>query len=249
MPIEAGRPAPMTLIVRLKGGLGNQLFSYAASRRLALANNVELAIDDVSGFARDHVYRRQYALGKFAIPVRKATPFERMEPLGRYRRSLAKRLARRKPFELRSYIEQEGDDFDVRLLNLRLRDRLVQIEGHWQSEQYFKDIENVIRADLRLAPPDGEMNSAMAKQIASCCAVALHMRWFESPNGQSQSPNVAGGYYQRAMALIRAQLPDAHFFIFSDNPSAAAAQHGLPEKFVTLVDHNKGRPGALRIWG
>ena len=42
------------IIPRILGGLGNQLFCYAAARRLALVNNVELVLDDVSGFVRDH---------------------------------------------------------------------------------------------------------------------------------------------------------------------------------------------------
>src|SRR6266853_438179 len=95
------------VIARIKGGLGNQLFCYAAARRLALVNNAELVIDDVTGFVRDRQYRRRYALDHFHISVRKATPAERLEPLERYRRGLMKWLSRRKPLEERCYVEQE----------------------------------------------------------------------------------------------------------------------------------------------
>ena len=44
------------LIARIKGGLGNQLFCHAAACRLALANDAELVIDDVTGFVRDHTF-------------------------------------------------------------------------------------------------------------------------------------------------------------------------------------------------
>src|SRR5712691_2524903 len=105
----------------MKGGLGNQLFCYAAARRLALANNAELVIDDVTGFARDRQYRRQYALDSCHIPVRKATPAERLEPFERYRRGVAKWLSRKKPFAERRYLEQEGLDFDERLLDVKVK--------------------------------------------------------------------------------------------------------------------------------
>ena len=62
------------VIVRVRGGLGNQLFCYAAARRLALINNAELVIDDVTGFVRDKKYKRKYMLDHFNISVRKATP-------------------------------------------------------------------------------------------------------------------------------------------------------------------------------
>ena len=52
--------------VQIGGGLGNQLFQYAAARRLALHNGVPLTIDHLSGFARDF-YQRRYRLDRFAI--------------------------------------------------------------------------------------------------------------------------------------------------------------------------------------
>ena len=109
------------IITRIKGGLGNQLFCYAAARRLALVNSAELVIDDVTGFVRDHNYRRRYALDHFHIPARKATPAERLEPFERYRRGLMKWSSRRKQFAERRYVEQEGEDFDHRLLALKVK--------------------------------------------------------------------------------------------------------------------------------
>ena len=76
------------VITRLAGGLGNQLFSYAAARRLAHANNAELVLDDQSGFIRDFAYKRFFQLDHFNISGRKATRSERMEPFGRARRYL-----------------------------------------------------------------------------------------------------------------------------------------------------------------
>jgi hypothetical protein len=73
---------------RIFGGLGNQLFIYDATRRLALVNQAELILDDVSGFAYDTVYQRHYQLDHFNIPCRKATAMDRLEPFSRLRRLL-----------------------------------------------------------------------------------------------------------------------------------------------------------------
>ena len=48
------------IIARILGGLGNQLFIYAAARRLALKNKVPLKLDIVSGFKWDFAYKRKY---------------------------------------------------------------------------------------------------------------------------------------------------------------------------------------------
>ena len=52
------------VIVRLMGGLGNQMFQYAAARRVALTNNVPLKLD-ISWFARSR--DRAYALHALSI--------------------------------------------------------------------------------------------------------------------------------------------------------------------------------------
>ena len=104
------------IISLVVGGLGNQLFCYAAARRLALVNDAELVINDVTGFARDHVYKRRYQLDHFNIPCRKATPAERLEPFFRFRRPWMRRSNRAVPFEKRRYICEESMDFDPRLL-------------------------------------------------------------------------------------------------------------------------------------
>lgn len=226
------------LITRIKGGLGNQLFCYAAARRLALVNKAELVIDDVTGFARDQQYRRKYMLDNFSIPVRKATAAERLEPFERYRRGLAKWISRGRAFEKRSYVEQEGRDFDPRLLALKVKET-VYLDGLWQSENYFKDVEEIIRKDLQIIPPQDALNQHMAGEIRSSQAVALHVRWFDVP-GSNATHNVSADYYQRAISLMGSKIESPRYFLFSDNPETARKKFALPENRVTFVSHNRG---------
>jgi hypothetical protein len=235
------------IIARIKGGLGNQLFCYAAARRLALVNNAELVIDDVTGFARDREYRRRYMLDRFQIPVRKATQAERLEPFERYRRGLIKWLSRRKPFSERPYLEQEGLDFDERLLGLRVKDSLY-LDGLWQSEGYFKDVEETIREDLRIIPPTDESNQRMAEQIRNSNAVALHVRCFD-PTGYASSHNLSTDYYERAITLMDAKLSSPQYFLFSDAPESTGLKlHSLEGRMI-LVAHNHGAQHAYAdLW-
>ena len=235
------------IIVRIKGGLGNQLFAYAAARRLAIVNNAELVIDHVTGFSRDLQYQRQYALEHFCIPVRAATSNERLEPFERHRRGMIKWLSGRRPFSGRSYLEQEGIDFDGRLLDLKVNTTLY-LDGLWQSENYFKDVESMIREDLRITPPQDPANLQMAEKITSCNAVALHVRWFEAANSAAVH-NLSIEYYQQAIALIEQKVESPHYFLFSDHPAAAAQKIKLPEQNVTFISHNVGDENAYAdLW-
>lgn len=236
------------VITRIKGGLGNQLFCYAAARRLALINDAELVIDDLTGFSRDHQYRRHYSLEHFQIPVRKATPAERLEPLERYRRGIVKFISRKKSFEQRSYIEQIGNEFDARLLDLKIHGT-VYVDGYWQSEDYFKDIEQTIREDLRIVPPIDSVNTDMAKMICERNAVAVHVRWFDDPSKETATHNASKEYYLCAIDKIRKYVENPYFFLFSDDPVAAQRILCLPADEMTCVSHNKGDENAYAdLW-
>lgn len=235
------------IIPRIFGGLGNQLFCYAAARRLALVNKAELVLDDVSGFVRDHDYQRRYQLDHFNIPCRKATPAERLEPLSRARRYLKRAINRWRLFEERNYIQQAGIDFDPRLLTVKPLG-MVYLEGYWQSELYFKDVESTIREELRIVPPRDEINRTMAERILGCQAVAVHVRFFDTPQELGVN-NAPGDYYARAVASMEHLVPDAHYFIFSDQPVAARARIPLPDNRITLVSHNQGDENAYADLG
>ena len=235
------------LVVRIQGGLGNQLFCYAAARRLAIVNQLELVIDDVTGFIRDKLYNRKFSLDNFNISSRKATPVERFEPFERYRRGIIKAWNLLRPFEKRAYITQEGCDFERRLLHLKITGKNY-IDGLWQSESYFKDVEHIIRSDLQIKNPSDEANGEMLSKIQSKTSIAIHIRHFDLPN-ENEINNAPIDYYSRAVELIETAIPDAHFFVFSDRPEAARSRIPLPDHRITCVCHNSGDDQAFAdLW-
>lgn len=236
------------IIVRILGGLGNQLFNFSAARRLALINNAELVIDNISGFTFDSLYKRKYQLDHFNIICRKATVQERLEPLPRLRRLIMRRWNYLLPFEQRKYLFQEKIDYDKRLLNFRPVGT-VYLEGYWQSEDYFKDVEEIIRQDLRITPPKDAANLDMAMRILSCESVSLHVRFFDEHNEQNIVNNLSEDYYKRAVELMEKINPNSHYFIFSDNPNAARMRIPLANNRITLVAHNQGDENAYAdLW-
>ncbi len=238
------------VIVRLKGGLGNQLFCYATARRLAWANDAELVLDAVTGFKYDHLYRRTYALGAFRVPVRLATPGEQMEPFGRIRRLIARKFSESKPLAQRRYIQQVGVDFDPGIVSLRLQEGTTYFDAFGQSERYFADIRAQLAQDLVMMDPTDQDNLAMAAQIESTESVALHVRWFDAGDAVHSS-NISQAYYAQALSLLLARIPKAHFFLFSDRPEKAVMLLAplMGNRPFTLVEHNvKGGNAQADFW-
>lgn len=219
------------LVVRLKGGIGNQLFCYATARRLAWANDAELVLDINSGFERDFLYQRKYALSSFNISARIATPSERFEPFGRIRRAIARKVAGSKPISKRRYIHQLGVSYDHTILNLRLQDGVTFFDAFGQSEKYFVDVRDMLQNDLQMSTPSDQYNQNLAKKIALTNSVALHVRWFDTGEGANSS-NISTTYYSAAISLLLKKIGQAHFYIFSDKPNDA-------EEILLPILHNQ----------
>ena len=54
----------MDIISKIEGGIGSQMFCYAAAKRLALRNNANLWLDILSGYPENDYYKHQYRLSE-----------------------------------------------------------------------------------------------------------------------------------------------------------------------------------------
>jgi hypothetical protein len=232
------------IISRITGGLGNQLFIYAASRRLALKNNIDLVLDNISGFTYDK-FKRNYELGNFNIPCRVATATERLEPLSIVRRYFKRLINKKIPINKRSYIFEEGKDFETQLLNLHPKGN-IYLEGSFLSENFFKDTEKKIRGDLVFKCPKDSKNLLMLEKIKNATSIAVHVRFPDdksilfktnSENIFNISNNFYKSFYKRAILEINKIVHNPHYFIFSNKPKKVF--HVLPfdKGKMTIVDH------------
>lgn len=229
------------ITVRLIGGLGNQMFQFAAGRRLALHHGVELRLDTGwfgSQGAQDT--ERRYELGVFAADSAATwAAVDLPEPHGRWelaRLRLSQRFGRRP-----SVARQDGNGFDPAVLGLGDGVHLV---GYWQSERYFADVAETIRADFRLRVAPSAAAQATADEIAARpVPVSLHVRrgdYVSNPNAARYHGTQDPGYYARAVAAVAERAGgDLHLFVFSDDPDwcERALDLGHP---TTVVRGNAG---------
>lgn len=204
------------IITRLIGGLGNQMFQYAAGRCLAEKNNTVLKFD-VTDFPFDKL--REYELGVFNIKEEFATEkeIEALSPkiFSKFKRGMNKVLLK-KPDIPASYIKEKHFHFDPEIL---LLSRDVYLDGYWQTEKYFSDIKEIIRNEFTIKNPLEGQNKELFDTISSVNSVSIHIRRgdYVSDPVVNESHGLCGiEYYEKAVQYIAKQVENPHFFIFSD---------------------------------
>ena len=199
------------IIVKLNGGLGNQLFQYSLGRKLSLKNNDVFKLD-LSDFTADNP--RSYSLGEFNI----IENFASDEDINKIKKSgVWKLVDKLKPYCKRSAIKYKGYDFDPNILKLSGN---FYLDGYWQSEKYFQDIKNIIRKEVTLKNPIENKYADLISQIKNTNSVSIHIRRGDYITNKKFSKvyNLLDEkYYQKAVKFIAEKISDPHFFIFSDN--------------------------------
>lgn len=226
------------IIVKLMGGLGNQMFQYAAARRLSYVSGVQLKLD-LSWFDTvcEGVTERNYQLHPFNIVASIATPAETAQfarPLGK----IAGFARRYLPLGT-SYLQEKHFHFDPAMLKPRRR---AYLDGYWQNEKYFEDVKEVIARDFTFkAPPEG-LNRTLAEEVGGSGKdnIALHIRRGDYVNNPAVA-NFHGAcsrqYYNAAISMLGQLLDNPHFFIFSDDPDWVTANFTITHPF-TVLGHN-----------
>jgi len=235
------------VIIRLKGGLGNQLFMYAFAKSMAFRNAVPLRLDTVSGFALDTAYRRQYQLHHF--PIEEDPDTQDVSPLaawGDAGRKLVERVNRILPLRMRSYVKERVKGFDEGIYRMPIT-RSTYFDGYWQSYRYFEAVEGMIRERLRIGSALAQEHEEEARLIRSCTAVCLAVRRFGDVSGRKKGEMTIldAHYYHRAMRIMAERVANPHFFIFTQDREWAQGNIDHERHRVTFIREKDPDSGAV----
>ena len=206
------------LIVRLRGGLGNQLFQYAAGRSLAARSGVPLMLDTESGFRGDP-YGRSYMLGAFALN----DGTTQADSTGRgFRVELRRRLLRRKEILRFKFL---GRTFTPSIDELRVSGVTV-LDAYCQSPRYFLGVEETLRKELAFKAVPAGVDRAIAEEMHLTNSVCIHARRLLGvcADAAKTRPSViryygACGidYYRNALSKLSGECGGVKAYLFSDD--------------------------------
>jgi hypothetical protein len=229
------------IISQIIGGLGNQMFQYAAGRALALEGG-QLFLQDISGFEGYELHQGFELERVFNIPAQIATQAQVDRILAWQSLPLVQKILVRSGmavFRRRGFVVEPHFHYWPGLKNVPQDSYL---HGYWQSEKYFSKAASVIRTDFTFTSPLSGQNAELAAQIGQVNAVSLHVRrgdYVKNPKTTAMHGLCSLDYYRTAVQYIADRVEQPCFFVFSDDISWVKdhLKINFPCRYVA---HNQG---------
>ncbi len=223
------------IVSKIVGGLGNQLFCYAAGKSLAERLNVPFKIDIR---AYDDYKLHAYALENFAISaaIANANECAYTSPASTLKK-IWQHLSGKRP-DLKLYQEQ-GLQFNKQLLTLPANSYL---SGYWQCEKYFSSAAEVIRQEFSFKDEPDAMNADMLTQIRNSKSISVHIRrgdYISNPSANAVHGICELDYYQQAATYLANKLnTELSFYVFSDDPEWVKQHLHLSGNTIYVAHNN-----------
>ncbi len=189
------------IIVRLKGGLGNQMFQYALGRVLALKNGTKLLLDVEDLKNKANVLYGGFPARTFCLDVFNIEAKVMHGGLSIWRHLFLKNII------------ESGFEFNPKTLAVGPE---AYLDGWWQSPKYFAGYENIIKKDFSLKKEPAPNIKELAEEIERGNSVCLHARRTDYV-GNKYHEVIGPEYYQNALSIIRERGEIDKIYVFSDD--------------------------------
>lgn len=224
------------LIIRLQGGLGNQLYQYSLYEKLRqMGKEVYLDKTDYTERAKFRD-KRELELEYFDCFDYKLCSEKQRSRLVDDKRTFFAR-ARRKVFGCYSKIFRESKDYQPEIFSMDN----VYLEGFWNCEKYYEDMIPILQEKIVFPQNYNDMTRKLLQELEGRRnTVSIHVRLGDYIEKSVTYGNICTNeYYHAAIDYIRKHVKDAEFYLFSDDP------HKAKEMFkdikCTVVDCNFGK--------
>jgi len=193
------------IIIRLKGGLGNQLFQYAFGRLLSIKKNVQVKYEFIN--PKDDT-QREYKLGHFNAVVEMPTQEEIKKTSGGFSKLIN--------FVEKRVLRQYNIGYVPNLLNKKDG----YLEGYWQSYRYLEPIKKELLWEITLKKPIDQKLREIVDKINQTNSVSVHIRrgdYVNDPKTKAEHYTFGLEYYKEAFKIIRTKVQNPTLFVFSDD--------------------------------
>ncbi len=229
------------MIVKLQGGLGNQMFQYAFAKSLE-SKGFEVLLDaswynginsvlkqlkkNNAEIYKNTIRKLEILNFNISLPILYYFNFEEYMLYSKKDikysifHKLYIKLISRKYRNQQTYSNHfiESNNFSHKFNNIKEFSPYSYFEGYFNDIQYFKDIENIIKKDFTLKKPSSINNAKIKDNIINTKnSVFLHIRRGDYLAHNSIHINLGTTYYNNALKIIKQKLSEPYIFIFSND--------------------------------
>lgn len=224
------------IIVKIKGGLGNQLFQYASAAALAGKNNTDLFFD-LSFFEKDS-YKDVYRLDRYPINAKTANrqDIDKLKNLNSpgFLFRLLKKFRINNKYYRKSHCNERN-------LNNYLKDKFrlnysIYLEGWLANPNYFDEIRDQLLSVL-IPKKVSSLTLEVSQKISNCDSIAVHIRRGDYLN-KPYFVNLSTSYYRQAISYMIGNIKEPKFFFFSDDIDYVKHEYRDIENAVFLDFNN-----------
>jgi hypothetical protein len=216
------------IITEINGGLGNQLFQYAAGLSLAEKHQTQLKIN--VDFKQADT-SRTLGLSHFNIFIESATP----EEIKHYSPTsiLFKKILSYLPLALQKFYKERQFSYQPDFEKLGPN---VYLKGYWQSERYFSTIATQVKDIFTLQPHFYSNILPLIEEIKQTESVSIHVRkgdYLLHPYSDYYA-TLESAYYNNALAALQDNLPQLKLYVFTDDPKWVKENLALPILYTLI---------------
>jgi hypothetical protein len=229
------------IIVKLMGGLGNQMFQYAVAHSLCFASKNKLRVD------LDFFQQHDESTDAFTARVFELNIFKQIQIQSAKRNTLNLflkeklfyRLMRKICYPHRKIIRQTSCNLPIFPVNTKN----LYLEGYFQSEKYFRHIRKTLLSNFTFPQLD-ERNRTVLRLIENSeNSVNIHIRRGDYTKKAIMDYHgiLPITYYETAIRHLSGQTSgNLNFFVFTDDPQWVR-HHFLFIDNVHIIEGNTGK--------
>ncbi len=204
------------IIIKVQGGLGNQLLQYSFGRLLTVLYKKEVAYD-LSFFENETKYtKRPYLLDKFATVVRVASREEIEKtkyPYGLFSKAIDFIWRGLNKYFIKKYYV----GYTQGLLPMLEKKDNYYIEGFWQSYKYYEKVLETLSEEISLQDTTHLESVTKKINLDSLASVAVHVRRGDYLTAGDSVEVLRIDYYKDAVTHVKRYIENPKFYLFSDD--------------------------------
>ncbi len=115
----------------------------------------------------------------------------------------------------------------------------VLLKGYWQSEQYFASYKTQIRDTFAFKIGPADLLAGLVEQLSKPNAVSVHFRrgdYLTNTLANKVLGTLPMDYYKKAIAIMRRELSNPFFYVFSDDTEWVKKIFPLDDNYQ-IMDH------------